>query len=88
MKIILSILFIEIFFNISFFITGGGVLDTKLKFHKYEKENFKEIFYLKNKESVKTYCIKHSEFENVKKVKHHRPGGGQKTKYKVTTSLD
>ena len=43
MKIILSILFIELFFNISFFITGGGVLDTKLKFHKYEKENFKEI---------------------------------------------
>ena len=78
----------EILFSISFFFTGGNIIDTKLKLHKYEKENFKEIFYLKNKESVNTYCVKHSELENVKKIKCHRPNGGQETNYKVTTPTD
>ena len=76
----------EILFSISLFFTGGNIIDTKLKLHKYEKENFKEIFYLKNKESVNTYCIKHSELENIKKIKYHRPNGGQETNYKVTKS--
>ena len=74
----------EILFSISLFFTEGNIIDTKLKLHKYEKENFKEIFYLKNKESVNTYCIKHSELENIKKIKYHRPNGGQETNYKVT----
>ena len=74
----------EILFSISLFFTGGNIIDTKLKLHKYEKEHFKEIFYLKNKESVNTYCIKHSKLENITKVKCHRPGGGEETNYKVT----
>ena len=74
----------EILFSISLFFTGGNIIDTKLKLHKYEKENFKEIFYLKNKASVNTYCIKHAELENIKKIKYHRPNGGQETNYKVT----
>ena len=74
-------------FGISFFITGGHVIDTKFKLHKYDKENYKEIFHLKNKESVTTYCIKHSELEDLKKIKYHH-NDGQKTKYKVTKTKD
>ena len=42
---------LEILFGISFSLFGGSVIDTKLNHHKYEKEDYKEIFYLKNKES-------------------------------------
>ena len=77
----------EVLFSISLFLTDGNIIDTKLKLHKYEKESFKEIFYLKNKESVDTYCVKHSELENVKKIKHHHPNDGQKTNYKVTKPI-
>ena len=75
---------LEILFSISFCLFGGNIIDIKLTHHKYEKENYKEIFYLKNNESVNTYCVKHSEFENVKKVKWNRPGGLQETNYKVS----
>ena len=75
---------LKLLFGISFFISGGHIIDTKLKLYKYEKENYKEIFYLKNKESVNTYCVKHSELENVKKIKYHHHNDGQKTNYKVT----
>ena len=75
---------LEILFGISFSLFGGSIIDTKLNHHKYEKEDYKEIFYLKNKESVNTYCVKHSEIENIKKVKWNRPGGLQETNYKVT----
>ena len=79
---------LKILFSISFFFNGGNIIDTRLKLHKYEKENYKEIFYLKNKESINTYCVKHSEVENVKKIKYHRPNGGEETNYKITRSID
>ena len=88
MKVILTILIIEIFFNLFFFITNGNILDTKLKAHKYAKEDYKEIFYLKNKDSIETFCIKHKEFENVKKIRQYVAGGGQETHYKVTSFID
>ena len=88
MKAILTILIIEIFFNLFFFITNGNILDTKLKAHKYAKEDYKEIFYLKNKDSLETFCIKHKEFENVKKIRQYVAGGGQETHYKVTSFID
>ena len=74
---------LEILFGISFSLFGGNVIDTKLNHHKYEKEDYKEIFYLKNKESVKTYCVKHCRLENIKKVKYNSHNGLQETKYKV-----
>ena len=58
---------LEILFGISFSLFGGSIIDTKISHHKYEKENYKEIFYLKNKESVNTYCVKHSRLENIQK---------------------
>ena len=78
---------LETLFSISLFFTGGNIIDTKLNLHKYEKENFKEIFYLKTTESVNTYCIKHSELENVKKIKYHHHNDGQKTNYKVSKPI-
>ena len=46
--------------------------------------DFLNIFHLKNKESVNTYCVKHSEVENVKKIKWNRHGGLQEANYKVS----
>ena len=74
---------LEILFGISFSLFGGNLIDTKLKHHKYEKEDYKEIFYLKNKESVNTYCVKHSRLENIQKVKYSSHNGLEETKYKV-----
>ena len=88
MKVILTVLIIEIFFNLFFFITNGNILDTKLKAHKYAKEDYKEIFYLKNKDSIETFCLKHKEFENVKKIRQYVAGGGQETHYRVTSFID
>ena len=77
---------LEILFGISFSLFGGNIIDTKLKHHKYEKEDYKEIFYLKNKESVNTYCVKHSRLENIQKVKYSSHNGSEESKYKVTVS--
>jgi hypothetical protein len=88
MKSILLVLIVEIFFNLFFFITNGNILDNRLKSHKYTKEDYKEIFYLKNKYSIKTFCVKHKEFENVKKIRQYVAGGGQETHYKVTSLID
>lgn len=75
---------IEILFSISFFLFNGNIIDTKLTHHQYEKENYKEIFYLKNNDSVNTYCVRHSEVESIKKVKWNRASGLQETNYKVS----
>ena len=88
MKLILLVLIVEVFFNLFFFISNGNILDDRLKSHKYAKEDFKEIFYLKNKDSIKTFCVKHKEFENVKKIRQYVAGGGQETHYKVTCFID
>ena len=71
----------EILFTLAFFFTSGNVIDTNFKLHKYDKENFKKIYYSKNKELVTTFCVKHSELEDVKKSKYNHHNDGQKTKY-------
>ena len=76
---------LEILFGISFSLFGGSIIDTKLNHHKYEKEYYKEIVYLTNKESVKTYCVKHSRIENIQK-KNSSHNGLEGTKYKVTVN--
>ena len=75
---------LEVLFGISFSLFGGNIIDTKLTHHKYEKENYKEIFYLKNKDSINTYCVKHCRLENVQKKIHTNHNGLQETKYKIT----
>ena len=54
---------LEILFGITFSIFGGNIIDTKLKHHKYEKEDYKKIFCLEDNESVNTYCVKHFRIE-------------------------
>ena len=74
-------------FSLSLFITGGHVIDTKLGLHHYSDEDYKEIFYLKNKASISKNCTKHNEVEDVKKIKSFRnnqDGGETVTNYKVT----
>ncbi len=70
-------------FSFALFITGGHILSTNLKFHHYSDEDYKEIFFLKNKASISKNCTRHSEVEDIKKIKYH-DDGGQKTTYKVT----
>ena len=76
MKIIFLTTFIGLLFNISFFFSNGNIIDSKLKHHKFDKDNYEKIFYLKNKESVTIYCTKHSEHECVQKLKYQQHNGG------------
>ena len=69
-------------FSFALFVSGGHVIDTKLSLHHYSDEDYKEIFYLKNKKSIFKECIRHSEFEDVKKIRR-RPDGGQETLYLI-----
>jgi len=74
-------------FSLSLFLTGGHILSTNLKLHHYSDDDYKEIFYLKNKASISKNCLKHSEVEDIKKIKSHRDtenGGETVTNYKVT----
>ena len=78
---------INALFSLSLFVTGGHVIDTKLGLHHYSDEDYKEIFYLKNKKSTSKECIKHSELEDIKKIRHQRHRNGENTTvtdYKVT----
>ena len=87
MNIIFHTTFIGLLFNISFFFSNGNIIDSKSKHHKFNKENYEKIFYLKNKESVNIYCSKHSEYECVQKLKYNQHnGGGTKNKFRITKS--
>ena len=74
---------INALFSFTLFITGGHVIDTKFGLHHYSDDDYKEIFHLKNKASISKNCTRHSEVEDIKKIKYH-DDGGQKTTYKVT----
>ena len=85
MQIFFLTTLIGLLFKISFFSTNGNLIDTKLKYHKFNKENYEKIFYLKNKESDTIYCAKHAEFEIVQKIKYNQHnGGGTKNKFRIT----
>ena len=74
-------------FSLSLFLTGGHILSTNLKLHHYSDDDYKEIFYLKNKKSITKHCTRHSKLEDIKKIKSHRNtenGGETVTNYKVT----
>ena len=71
-------------FSITLFFTGGHVIDTKLGLHHYSDNDYEEIFYLKNKASISKNCIRHSENENIKKMRRSKTNGGSETIFKVT----
>ena len=68
---------LELLFSMTLFITGGNLIDTKFGLHKYSEQDYKDIFYLKNKKSITKKCIRHSKVETLKKVRRHREGGSQ-----------
>ena len=80
--------FLETLFSISLFLFGGNVLDTKFSLHHYEDSDYKEIFFLKNKESVDKHCTKHSKFESIKKINRYIPEGRKEAVYVVTDFAD
>ena len=74
-------------FSIALFFTGGHVIDTKLGLHHYSDKDYEEIFYLKNKASISKNCVRHSEHEDIKKIRGYRyteDGAGSETIYKIT----
>ena len=70
-------------FSLSLFLTGGHILSTNLKLHHYSDDDYKEIFYLKNKKSITKHCTRHDKLETLKKVNRSRSEGGQETLYKI-----
>ncbi len=77
---------ISALFSFSLFVSGGHIISTNLKLHHYSEEDYKDIYYLKNKASISKNCTRHSELEDITKLRRHNPndGGGTKTVYKVT----
>jgi len=78
---------LETLFSLALFITSGNLIDTKFGLHKYSEQDYKEIFYLKNNKSTSKECIRHSELEDIKKIRHQRHRNGENTTvtdYKVT----
>ena len=74
-------------FSSALFITGGHLMDTKFGLHHYSDEDYKEVFWLKNKSSISKNCIRHSELEDIKKIRHQRHNNGENvtvTDYIVT----
>tara|TARA_B100000131_G_C17954955_1_gene548014 strand:- start:600 stop:872 length:273 start_codon:yes stop_codon:yes gene_type:complete len=75
------------FLSISLFISGGHILSSNLKSHHYSDEDYKDIFYLKNYNTISKYCTKHSEFESIKKIRSNHDGV-DRTIYKVIKDVE
>jgi hypothetical protein len=69
---------LELLFSLALFITGGHLVDTKFGLHKYSEQDYKEIFYLKNKKSISKNCIRHSKVETITYKNIHRDGKTQR----------
>ena len=78
--------FLEVLFSVSLFIFGGNILDTKFSLHHFEDSDYKDIFFLKNKQSTVKKCTKHSIFENIEKIHRYNPQGSMETEYRITNS--
>ena len=76
--------FLEVLFSVSLFLFGGNILDTKLSLHHFEDSDYKDIFFLKNKQSTVKKCTKHSIFENIEKIHRFNSQGSKDTVYKIT----
>ena len=68
---------LEALFSMTLFITGGHLIDTEFGLHHYSDDDYKDIFYLKNKKQITKKCIRHSKVETIKKVRSFREGGSQ-----------
>ena len=68
--------------SVSLFISGGHVLSHNFKIHHYSDNDYKNIICLKNYDTITKYCTKHSELENIKKIRFNSDGV-DRTIYKV-----
>ena len=75
------------FISISLFISGGHILSSNFKSHHYSEEDYKDIFYLNNHDTISKYCTKHSELENIKKIRSNHDGV-DRTIYKVVKDVE
>jgi len=75
------------FLSISLFISGGHILSSNFKSHHYSDEDYKDIFYLKNHNTISKYCTKHSELEYIKKIRSNNDGV-DRTIYKVVKDVE
>ena len=75
---------LETLFSVALFISGGHLVSTNFKLHHYNDDDYKDIFYIKNKESISKNCTRHSEVEDIKKITHGGNNGAQETRYKIT----
>ncbi len=66
---------LETLCSITLFINGGHVIDTNLKLHHYNDEDYKEIYLLEREDSITKDCTRHSKIEDVKKIIYYRPNG-------------
>ena len=69
---------LELLFSMALFITGGHLLDNKLKLHHYSDKDYKEIFFLQAKKEVSKECIKHSVVETITYKNMNRDGKQQR----------
>ena len=69
---------LEVLFSGVLFITGGHLLDNKLKLHHYSDKDYKEIFFLQAKKEVSKECIKHSVVETITYKNMNRDGKTQR----------
>ena len=70
--------------SLSLLLSGGHIISTNLKAHHYSDNDYKEIIYLESRESTSNQCTRHSELEDIKKIKRNRTNGEQEMVYKVT----
>ena len=82
---------LKTYFIIALYFTGGHVIDTKLRLHHYSNKDYEDIFYLKQNKSITIHCERHSELEDIKKIRHQRHSNGENTTvpaYKVTKNVE
>ena len=65
---------LEALFSMTLFITGGHLIDTEFGLHHYSDDDYKDIFYLKNKKQITKKCIRHSKLEVIKKLRVNSAG--------------
>ena len=78
---------INTIFSLSLFVTGGHIVSTNLKLHHYSDDDYKEIFHLRNNSSISKNCTRHSEVEDIKKIRHGGNDGAQETRYIITKNV-
>ena len=74
-------------FSLSLFFSGGHIISANFKLHHYSDGDSKDIWFLKHNDSITKHCTKHSELEDIKKMRTYH-NDQNRTIYKVTKNDD